>query len=130
MPKTLYLCGPINGCTDEQATGWREHVKTIWWGPTLDPMRRDYRGKEDAEFRDIVELDKIDIQRSDAVLVSFDKPSVGTSMEVFFAWQIGKPVVVVAAPGITISPWLRYHSHRIVNTYEDGVIAANELAVR
>jgi len=125
---TLYLCGPINGCTDEQATGWREHVKSLWAGKTLDPMRRDYRGKEAVAYRDIVELDKIDIQRCDAVLVSYDKPSVGTSMEVLFAWQIGKPVVVVADNKTSISPWLRYHAHRIVGDYETGVAVAAELS--
>lgn len=127
---TLYLCGPINGCTDEQASGWREYVKSIWPEETLDPMRRDYRGKEATAYRDIVELDKIDIQRCDALLVSYDKPSVGTSMEVLFAWQIGKPIVVVSNPDTIISPWLRYHAHRIVSTYEQGVAVADELANR
>ena len=25
----VYLGGPINGCTDEEASGWREAVKVI-----------------------------------------------------------------------------------------------------
>ena len=51
-------------------------------------------------------------------------------MEVLYAWQIGKPVVVVARPDAVISPWLRYHSHAIVHTYEEAVLACNEFAVR
>ncbi|KPF74587.1 hypothetical protein IP68_12575 [Blastomonas sp. AAP25] len=119
---TLYLCGPINGCTDAEAINWREHVKTIWPGTTLDPMRRDYRGKEAECVDEIVELDKIDIARSDALVVNYDKPSVGTSMEVYLAFTTGKGVVVVARPDAVISPWLRYHSHSIVHSFDDAVL--------
>lgn len=125
--KTIYLCGPINGCTDEECRDWRELVKQLWGGPTLDPMRRDYRGKEDQSVNEIVELDKIDVTNSDALLVSYDKPSVGTSMEVLYAFERGKLVVVVAAPEVRISPWLRYHSHRIVTTYADAVVYLREV---
>lgn len=78
--KTLiaYLCGPINGCTDAECNDWRSRVKELWPGDTLDPMRRDYRGRETESYREIVELDKIDVMRSDVLIVSYDKPSVGT----------------------------------------------------
>lgn len=119
--KTIYLCGPINGCTDEECTDWREFVKGIWKGPTLDPMRRDYRGKEDDSVKEIVELDKIDVINSDVILVNYDKPSVGTSMEILYAFERGKLVVVVAKDGTRISPWMRYHSHAILNSFEDAI---------
>lgn len=113
MNKTLYLCGPINGRTTEDATGWRELVKTNWPGQTLDPMRRDYRGRElePGIAKEIVDGDIEDIQNSDAVLVFFDKPSVGTAMEVFYAkHNLGKIVVVVNASGLPLSPWMLHHS--------------------
>jgi len=116
-----YLCGPINGCTDAEAIDWREHVKTIWPGQTLDPMRRDYRGREAECVDEIVELDKVDIAQSDALIVNYDKPSVGTSMEVYLAFESGKGVVVVARADANISPWLRYHSHAIVHDVDDAV---------
>lgn len=119
--KTLYLCGPINGCTDSEAVDWREYVKTIWSGKTLDPMRRDYRGRENESVNEIVELDKIDIAQSDALIVNYEKPSVGTSMEVFHAFNTGKFVVVVCKKEAVISPWLRYHSHIITHNFEHGV---------
>lgn len=119
--KTVYLCGPINGCTDEECRDWREYVKTLWSGPTLDPMRRDYRGKEDQSVDEIVELDKIDVMDSDVILVNYDKPSVGTSMEILYAFERGKLVVVVAQEGARISPWMRYHSHAIVSSFKDAV---------
>ena len=116
--KTIYLCGPINGCTDEECKDWREFVKSQWEGKTLDPMRRDYRGKEVESVNEIVTLDKVDIANSDAILVNYDKPSVGTSMEVYLSFLAGKLVVVVARPETTISPWLRYHSHAIKPSFE------------
>lgn len=120
-PKTIYLCGPINGCTDEECKDWREYVKGLWSGPTLDPMRRDYRGIEDEAVKDIVEFDKIDVMNSDVILVSYDKPSVGTSMEILYAFERGKLVVVVAKDGTRISPWMRYHSHQVLPSFAEAV---------
>jgi hypothetical protein len=119
--KTIYLCGPINGCTDEECKDWRELVKSIWPGKTLDPMRRDYRGKEDQSVNQIVEFDKIDLMNSDIILVNYDKPSVGTSMEILYAFERGKFVIVVAAEGSRISPWMTYHSHAIVRSFADAL---------
>ena len=126
MAKIIYLCGPINGCSDEECNDWRSKVKSLWSGATLDPMRRDYRGKEQESFREIVELDKIDVAKSDLILVNYDKPSVGTSMEILYEWQIGKPVIVVCKSGAIISPWMRYHSHAITHSFDQAVELAWE----
>lgn len=126
--KTIYLCGPINGCTDAEANDWREHVKAL--APQfsyLNPMRRDYRGKEAESVNEIVTLDKIDIANSHALLVNYDKPSVGTSMEVYIAFSTGKLVVVVTRPDAVISPWLRYHSHAIEHSFADGISSVGRL---
>lgn len=120
--KTIYLCGPINGCTDEECTSWRELVKGLWDGPTLDPMRRDYRGRGHEASTEIVELDKVDVSDSDVLLVNYEKPSVGTSMEVLYAWERGKVVVVVSAKGAAgLSPWLTYHAHHIATSFADAI---------
>lgn len=124
--KTIYLCGPINGCTDQECKDWRNYVKAYSFVKehkfqTLDPMRRDYRGKEGDFTKELVELDKIDIANSDVILVNYDKPSVGTSMEVLYAFERGKLVVVVAKEGTNISPWLHYHSHKIVHSFPDAI---------
>jgi nucleoside 2-deoxyribosyltransferase len=124
MNRTIYLCGPINGRTTEDATNWRELVKARWNGPTLDPMRRDYRGRElePGVASEIVAGDIEDIQASAAILVFFDKPSVGTAMEVFYAKHVlGKPVVVIDAQDAykgprsnkPLSPWLIHHSDHV-----------------
>ena len=113
----VYLCGPINGCTDNEAKNWREAAK-LRLPDTLDPMKRDYRGREAECYREIVELDKRDVEDSDIVLVNYDKPSVGTSMEILHAWLHGIPVIVVCRPDAVISPWLRYHSTKIVYSFD------------
>jgi nucleoside 2-deoxyribosyltransferase len=113
MVRTIYLCGPINGRTDDDARNWRELAKSRWDGSVLDPMRRDYRGRElePGIAAEIVAGDIEDIQACDALLVYFDKPSVGTSMEVFYAKHVlGKPVVVIDASDKPLSPWLIHHA--------------------
>jgi hypothetical protein len=120
--KTIYLCGPINGCTDEECNDWRRLVQTIApWNEYINPMRRDYRGVEGDNDADIVEFDKVDVTNSDVVLVSYDKPSVGTSMEVLYGWERGKLIVVVHQEGAVLSPWLTYHSHRRFTSYYDAL---------
>jgi len=119
--KTIYLCGPILGCTDEECVDWREMIKQTWPGTCVDPMKRDYRGREAEAYREIVELDKRDIRGCDALLVNYVRPSVGTSMEVLYAWTLGIPVVVVSRPDTGISPWLRYHSTAILPSFRDAL---------
>jgi nucleoside 2-deoxyribosyltransferase len=111
---TIYLCGAINGCTDSEAQDWREATKKALAGlfEFRDPMRRDYRGKEDESVAEIVQGDLDDIADSDIVLVAADKPSWGTAMECFHAHRTGKTVIVVCSG--RVSPWLRFHSHRVV----------------
>lgn len=128
----VYLCGPINGCTDAEAMSWRERMKSdallqSWRTVFIDPMSRDYRGKEAESYREIVELDKRDVRSVDVVLVNYSKPSVGTAMEIFYAWTLGTPVVLWCAPDANLSPWLRYHSTSIVHTAEAAVSKVLEI---
>jgi nucleoside 2-deoxyribosyltransferase len=126
--KTLYLCGPINGRTDSDATNWREEAKRLWPGKCIDPMARNYSGRElePGIAAEIVAGDIEDIQNSDALLVYFDKPSVGTAMEVFYAKHVlSKPVVVFDASDKPLSPWLLHHSdYRSKNMAEALVLIA------
>lgn len=121
MTRVLYLCGPINGCHDAEAKDWRAYVRSKWRGTCLDPMVRDYRGREAESFREIVELDKIDVASADIILVNYDRPSVGTSMEILYAWERGKRVIVVCAPDVVVSPWLRYHAHHLTTSFDDAL---------
>jgi nucleoside 2-deoxyribosyltransferase len=126
---TVYLCGPINGRTDADCTNWRDAFKALW-PDCLDPMRRDYRGRElePGIAAEIVAGDIEDIKASSAILVFFDKPSVGTAMEVFYAKQdLGKPVILIDASGKPLSPWLTHHADRIVSTVAEAHAAIKEI---
>jgi hypothetical protein len=118
----VYLCGPINGCTDSEASDWIEEIKGFY-SEAIDPMVRDYRGKEADSYREIVDLDKKDVRNCDCLLVNYVKPSVGTAMEVFYGWTIGRPIIVLCAPDAVISPWLRYHSTCFVYTIDQAIAA-------
>lgn len=114
----VYLCGPILKCNDSECKDWRSNAKQFL-PDTLDPMVRDYRDCFLNHIDEIVEEDKKDIDNCDALLVKFDKPSVGTSMEILYAWERKKLIVVVVEDkNLVISPWLIYHSSHIVDSFE------------
>jgi hypothetical protein len=121
--KKVYLCGAINGCTDAQACGWRETVKTRMsaYFEWLDPMRRDYRGREDQSVREIISGDEADLAECDIVLAAADLPSWGTAMEIrAAAVEFHKPIIVICGAQ-RVSPWLRGHATHLVTTLEDAL---------
>jgi nucleoside 2-deoxyribosyltransferase len=123
---TVYLCGPINGRSDADCLDWRTAARALLTRKgvaVLDPMARDYRGRElePGIAREIVENDIADVAASDALLVYYDKPSVGTSMEILLAAQAGKRVVLIDASGKPLSPWLLHHVTQVVTSVVEGV---------
>jgi nucleoside 2-deoxyribosyltransferase len=120
---TIYLCGPIQNRTDAQCVTWRETIKEHWPGVSLDPLRRDYRGREMENVAKLVRDDLDDIRRCDILLVYFDAPSVGTSMEIFFAHHILRiPVVTIDVHGRgRESPWLVRHTDVLVSTLPEAL---------
>ena len=123
--KVVYLAGPINGCSDWEANEWRCLATRLLQNDlvVLDPMSRDFRGKEDDNVIEIVERDKKDILSAQYVLAMALRPSWGTSMEIHFAWTNKIPVYAIVHDGISISPWLRYHSRAVYATLSDACLA-------
>lgn len=123
----VYLCGPINGRSDDDCTIWREDAKARL-KDTCDPMDRDYRGRElePGVADEIVENDKEDIRMCDALLVYYDKPSVGTSMEILFAHNLMKRIVLVDKSDKPLSPWLIYHCPEIYKTLDEAIVALRQ----
>jgi len=117
----VYLAGPISGCSDREANCWRAEAIVLLGGAVLDPMVRDYRGREDENVTAIVEGDKADIDACRAVIAYCPRPSVGTSMEVLYAYERLRPVYVVVPEGAPVSPWLRYHATAVVKTVGEAV---------
>lgn len=132
----VYLCGPINACTDEECNSWRDlATKLLTPQPTepgakmfevpnynmVNPMRRDYRGIEGDHTAEIVDLDLVDVRNSHIVIACCPKPSAGTSMEMYEAHRYqGIPVVTVIPEGESVSPWVRRHSTKIVKTVAEA----------
>lgn len=121
----VYLAGGIFQLDDAAATSWREYVKQQLAEQCefLDPMRRDYRGREGDFAAEIVNGDKHDIRHSDIILAMAVRPSWGTAMEIEYAYERRYPDRAKIIIGIVgdgpISPWLLYHCHRTVaHTYE------------
>ncbi|MHA2343507.1 MAG: nucleoside 2-deoxyribosyltransferase [Candidatus Hodarchaeales archaeon] len=124
----VYLAGPIFKCSDSECKDWRDYAIEKLESDTLNPMDRDFRGMEDDATLLIVEGDKLDIMEADVVLANYgDKPpsSVGTAMEILFAWEQHKPVFLVTTQP-KISPWLKYHSSQIFESLDEAIEYINE----
>lgn len=127
----VYLGGPINGCTDEEARGWRGEVKQLLARHSigyLDPMRRDYRGRElqPGVAVHIVENDKEDIRECDVLLMNCQRPSWGTAMEILYGYERAKRVLAVLPAGTTPSPWLLHHAEvffgPVIDTVKEEIL--------
>ena len=125
--KHIYLAGPIAGCSDSEANDWRQHSKQRLEAAgfkVLDPMTRDFRGHEMTKeiSKIIVEGDKKDIDDADIVLVCFEKESVGTSMEIIYAWERERYVYIVnLKTDKRTSPWMVYHSEGVYFSLDNAI---------
>jgi len=128
MYASIYLCGAIQNRTDEQCVAWRETVQKKYRGHCSNPMRRDYRGRELTNYRQLVEDDLNDIRRCDALLVYYDGPSVGTSMEIFYAHRILRmPVIVIDVSHVNRSPWLVRHTDIFTSTIDEAIAVLEQI---
>ncbi len=123
MKKVIYLCGPINNCSDNECKDWREYIKNKLSDKYdfLDPMRRDYRGIENSSVNEIVQGDYDDLKNSDIILALTGTPSWGTAMEIHHAKIILNKQVISVCNSERISPWLKYHSTTLVKTLDEAV---------
>lgn len=134
----VYLAGPINGRPTADCVPWRDEAANMLQlrgHGAADPMLRDYRGREldPLVTREIVEGDKYVIDHVDALIVNYDRPSTGTSMEVLYAHQRGIPVVTINAQAREerrpLSPWLVYHSNAVVESLAEAIDAVEDLCL-
>jgi nucleoside 2-deoxyribosyltransferase len=114
----VYLAGPIANMNDKQTHMWREVAARILNEEsidTIDPAKlRDFRNVPFPDDLAVVEPDKADIDSCDVLLANCHTVSVGTSMEILYAWERGKFVVVVHPDPEHCSPWIHYHAHDVV----------------
>jgi len=116
MSQTIYLSGPISGCTYKEATEWRqEAARSLVPFRCLDPMR----GKTEAMLIGVLDTDLSwadhilspltrprnfynrdfnDIKQSNLMLMNLQgakKVSIGSMVEVGWASALGIPIVAV-----------------------------------
>ena len=121
---TIYLSGPIMDAHEGTAREWRTAAKQLLGGHfrILDPMRRKFVDRQVDSANEIVEFDLQDVLDADIVLVNYDKPSIGTSMEVFYAaFDQGKFVISFSPFSFeNCSPWMVRFSTKILPTLEEA----------
>ncbi len=124
--KKIYLCGPIMDEHEGEARAWREEAKKMLAGKfkLLDPMRRNFKDREVDSANEIVEFDLQDIRDADIVLVNYNKSSVGTSMEVFYASHDLQKFVVAFSPFSfqDSSPWMVRFCTKILPSLEEACL--------
>ena len=128
--KKIYLCGPIMDEAEGVARTWRE-LALAKLSPNfimLDPMRRDFKDREVDSANEIVEFDLQDVREADIILVNYNKASVGTSMEVFYAANdLGKFVVAFSPFEYKeCNPWMVRFCTKILPTLEDSIEYMNK----
>lgn len=112
----VYVSGPIYIDDKRASDKWREEASWLFSQAdveTIDPCRAkatyqvEYFTPNEIIFRDLR-----DIQRADLVYVNLlnlkpGKLPIGTVMEIMYAWELKKPVVVAAVDKrITLHPWI------------------------
>jgi nucleoside 2-deoxyribosyltransferase len=119
---TVYLSGPIMDEHEGHARAWREDAKKALtkYFDILDPMRRNFKDREVDSANEIVEFDLQDVKNADIILVNYNRPSIGTSMEVFHAsHNLGKFVISFSPFQFQdCSPWMVRYSTKILPSLE------------
>jgi nucleoside 2-deoxyribosyltransferase len=114
MRPSVYLAGPISGCSYEGATNWREEAASVLFDEGIaafSPMRhKEYLLGEHAiqdsydqhylsTMRAIMTRDFRDATKCDMIItnvVGATKVSIGTVMEIAWGFQARVPVVLVS----------------------------------
>ena len=122
--KKIYLSGPIMDEHAGAAREWRDVAKRLLGGRfgLLDPMRRKFVDRQVDSANEIVEFDLQDVRDADIILVNYSKPSIGTSMEVFYAaHDLGRFVVAFSDFEFRdCSPWMARYCTKILPSLEDA----------
>ena len=128
--KTVYLSGPIMDAHEGTAREWRETAKKLLGANfhLLDPMRRKFVDRQVDSANEIVEFDLQDVRDADLLLVNYNRASIGTSMEVFYAAHDQGKFVVAFSPleFKDCSPWMAKFCTKILPDLETAVQYIND----
>jgi len=148
--KTVYLAGPIDGLSYAEGIEWRQHAQkdlAVHGIKGMSPQRgkgyiadfaeiageMDFSKQEGltdnpmSTSRGILARDKFDALNCSVLFVSFlgaTRVSTGTIMEIAWAYQLNKPIVVVVEDDDTLHrnhPMLRETFDYVVNNIDAGL---------
>jgi nucleoside 2-deoxyribosyltransferase len=118
---TVYLAHPMSSKTEESEAWKREFYKQALEYTNeldvciIDPC--DLRLRDGRDDEKIVKENKNAIARSDVVVAHATVPSAGVSMEIFYAWLIGIPVLTFCERE-PVPAWIQVHSRRVFITID------------
>lgn len=128
--KKIYLSGPIMDEQLDAAKTWRERATQALSDHfrVLDPMRRNFKDREVDSANEITEFDLQDVRDADILLVNYNKVSIGTSMEVFYAaHDLGKFIVAFSPHSYKdCSPWMVRYCTKILPSLDEALVYINE----
>ncbi len=123
--RKIYLSGPIMDEKEGRAREWREAAKSLLGEDflLLDPMRRKFVDRQVDSANEIVEFDLQDVREADLLLVNYNRASIGTSMEVFYAaHDLGKFIVAFSPyPYKECSPWMVRYCTKILPDIDTAI---------
>ena len=149
--KTVYLAGPIDGMSFAEGNGWRERAIKKLGGfgiKALSPQRGKNYVAADPEVAEVMDFakqemvlsvhpmstssmiftrDKFDALNCDVLLVNFQgaqRRSIGTAMEIAWAYQQGKPIIVIVDESDqlhSVHPMLRQTFSHVTTSLEEGI---------
>ena len=125
LAKKLFISGPILGMEKNQ--DYRTAITRIASKlglEVIDPWKRErvlYNGTEECWWDkvpvfDFIQRDLDDADRCDMMVVYLPILSAGACMEMFYAKRKGKKIIVVS-PVDCLSPWIVFHSDKIVKRF-------------
>ena len=128
--QTVYLSGPIMDEVEGSAREWRETAKALLKDRfrLLDPMRWKFVDRQVDSANEIVEFDLQDVRNADLLLVNYNRASIGTSMEVFYAAHDQGKFVVAFSPleFKDCSPWMAKFCTKILPDLETAIQYIND----
>ena len=129
--KKVFLGGPMKGVDRKAALAWRKEATRLLSKKfkVLHALRGREKHETFSDSRAAVVRDLSDIKNSDILLVNDTTKNcsmIGTSMEVFFAHELKRPVIVFGDAHAG-DYWLDYHSHMRVKDLRAACNVLNKM---
>ena len=114
----------MRGVDRKEGQKWREEASKLLGRQfkTVTPYRGREKGETFPDPKGAIVRDKADILNSDLLIVNdmySDASMIGTSMEVLFAYEHNKPIIVFGQAH-SKDYWLNYHASIRVETLEEA----------